>query len=232
MRRTSVAAAVLLAGMATAAPASTANWNTHVEVIDGAHVIGNPEAERKLVEFVSYTCPHCGTFARTGDEILKLAEVGPGKLRLEIRHFVRDPVDLSVALLTWCGDTAKFPLNHAAFMHRQETWLTKAGNTTQAQQQRWYTGAWPTRARAIASDLDFYSIMAGRGYERVEVDTCLADVNLAMQLSSNSERDAQAFNIPGTPSFVLDGELLSGVHTWQDLEPRLAEQKSSDSGTN
>lgn len=226
------ATALLLAATAVAAPAATTNWNRHVEIVDGAHVIGNPKAERKLVQFFSYTCPHCGDFARTGDEALKLALVGPGKMRVEFRHFVRDPVDLTVATLTWCGDKSKFLRNHAAFMHAQDAWLQKARTSTRAQQQRWYYGAWPTRARAIASDLDFYRIMESRGYERVAIDRCLSDTARAQALSENSERDAEKFNIPGTPSFVLNGKLLAGVHTWQALEPRLTQPESSSTGTN
>lgn len=213
-----VAAGLLASGAALAA---TANWNTRVVRADGAHVIGNPKATRVLTEFVSYTCPHCGDFARTGDEALKLAHVGPGKIRLEIRHIVRDPVDLTVAMLTWCGDPARFPQNHAAFMHAQPRWLSLARSTTPAQRQRWASGELPARTRAIASDLDFYPIMEGRGYSRVAIDKCLADSARATALADNTERDGKRFNVSGTPSFALDGKLLPGVHDWPTLEARL-----------
>ncbi len=205
-----------------ASMAVASNWNLVVERVDGRHVIGKPGAGTVLTEFVSYTCPHCGTFARSGDEALKLAYVGPGKLRLEIRHIVRDPVDLTAALLTWCGDKDKFLRNHAAFMHAQPKWLETARRTTPAQQQRWAAGPWPARFRAIASDLDFYDIMERRGYRRTEVDRCLADTALAETLAGNSGRDADTFMVPGTPSFALDGELLAGVHTWPALQEALS----------
>ena len=213
-----IAAAVLLAGTATVSAQSSSNWNTHVERADGAHIIGNPQAEKVLTEFFSYTCPHCGTYARTGGEALKLAYVGPGRVRLEYRHYVRDPVDLTAAMLTWCGDKAKFPRNHAAFMHAQPQWLDKAGKTSVAQRQRWTSGPLPARFRAIAADLDFYAIMEGRGYGRTEIDRCLADTARANRLAENSQRDAAKYNVAGTPSFALDGTLLAGVHTWPVLE--------------
>lgn len=201
--------------------ATSSNWNTQVVRADGAHVIGNPKATRVLTEFVSYTCPHCGDFARTGDEALKLAYVGPGKLRLEIRHIVRDPVDLTVATLAWCGDPKKFPQNHAAFMHAQPRWLSLARSTTPAQRQRWAAGDLPSRMRAVASDLDFYQIMEGRRYERSEIDRCLADTDRAKTLADNSARDGDRFNVAGTPSFALDGTLLPDVHDWPALEKHL-----------
>jgi hypothetical protein len=35
--------------------------------------------------------------------------------------------------------------------------------------------------------------------------------------------DAERYGITGTPSFVLDGELLEGTHDWSALEPQLAD---------
>ena len=67
------AAASVLAVGATAqdtknlAPEKKAVWSNSIMATDGGHRIGNPEAEVKLVEFMSYTCSHCANFARTGD---------------------------------------------------------------------------------------------------------------------------------------------------------------------
>lgn len=216
-----LAAGALAAMAGVGVGAASSNWNTHVVRADGAHVIGNPKATRVLTEFVSYTCPHCGDFARTGDEALKLAHVGPGNLRLEIRHIVRDPVDLTVAMMTWCGDPKKFPQNHAAFMHSQPRWLSLARSTTPAQRQRWSSGDIPARMRAVASDLDFYKIMEGRGYSRTDIDKCLANTELTNALAANSTRDAERYNVAGTPSFALDGKLLPEVHDWPTLEKHL-----------
>lgn len=201
--------------------AAKRDWNGTVVRADGAHAIGNPAAPNTLTEFVSYTCPHCGDFARTGDEALKIAYISPGKLRLEIRHIVRDPVDLTAALLTWCGEPAKFPRNHAAIMHAQPRWLSVAQSATAAQRNRWSTGDLPSRTRAIASDLGFYAIMEPRGYSRAALDRCLADTAMAKRLADNSQRDATRFDVAGTPSFALDGKLMPGVHSWDDLQRRL-----------
>ena len=217
---TVVMAGLLMTGAGLAVAASS-NWNTTVIRADGAHMIGNPKAKRVLTEFVSYTCPHCGDFARTGDEALKLAHVGPGTMRLEIRHIVRDPVDLTAAMLAWCGTPAKFPQTHAAFMHAQPRWLSVARSTTRAQRQRWSSGDLASRNRAIASDLGFYALVEPRGIDRAAADRCLADTALAKALAENSARDGDRFNVAGTPSFMLDGKLLPNVHSWPALEQAL-----------
>jgi protein-disulfide isomerase len=85
------------------------NWNAAVVVTpDSAHRIGNPEAKVKLVEYVSYTCPHCAEFTREADDRIKLGYVMAGTVSLEVRHLIRDPVDLTVVMLVNCGPPAKF----------------------------------------------------------------------------------------------------------------------------
>ena len=147
------------------------DWNqTVVRTPAPSHVIGNPAAGVKLTKWISYTCPGCARFEVQSDAALKLQYIRSGKLSVEVRHFVRDPVDLTVALLTNCGPKEKFPLNHSAFIRSQSVWLNTMARATPAQQQRWSTGDLPSRARAIATDLRFYQIMATRGYDRPTVD--------------------------------------------------------------
>lgn len=198
------------------------NWAGMVKATEGGHLFGNPAAKTKLVEFMSYTCSHCAQFARQGDGALKLSYIPTGRISYEIRHFIRDPVDLTAALLTHCGDTRKFGGNHEAIMYRYDEWIEKARNTTQAQRSRWQFGSHSARLQAIASDLDFYDIMETRGYSRAQVDKCLADEVKANAIAETSAADIQKYGLTGTPSFVLDGKLLDGTHNWPMLEKRLA----------
>lgn len=200
---------------------ATTNWGTTVEARDSGHVLGNPEAGNKLVEYMSYTCSHCAEFARTGDTMIKLLVVPRGKVSFEIRHMLRDPIDLTATLLTHCGDSDNFLRNHQAIISRQGEWLGKARATSQAQRTRWNFGTNIARRRAIASDLGFYDIMEDRGYSRPQIDRCLADEVKANRLAETTERDVVALGLQGTPSFVLDGKLLDGVHNWDALKPVL-----------
>lgn len=211
----------LTAATLTMAAGPATNWNALVtRTAVPSHVIGNPAAKVKLATWVSYTCPHCAQFEVQADAALKLQYIRSGKVSVEIRHFVRDPVDLTVAMLTNCGPKEKFSLNHSAFMRSQSVWLNTMSRSTPAQQQRWSTGDLPVRARAIASDLRFYQIMATRGYDRIAVDRCLADTALAKRLADGTEEGSK-LGISGTPSFTIDGQLLLGTHDWGLLEPQL-----------
>lgn len=197
------------------------NWNNRVVLTPaGTHLVGNPAAPVKLVEYVSYTCSHCAHFEVEGEGPMHLAYVVPGKLSVEVRNFVRDPVDLTVAMLTNCGPVAKFPLNHAAFMRGQANWIGPMGSASDAQRARWTTGSDLARRRAIANDFRFYDIMQSRGYDRPAVDRCLADDAMARKLAALTDQAAQS-GVNATPSFAINGLLLAGTHDWHVLEPQL-----------
>lgn len=214
MKSVWLAFAAMVSLSASAAVAAT-NWLITVDTRGGGHKIGNPAAKVKLTEFVSYTCPHCAHFQQEAGGAIDLY-VATGKVQLDVRHVVRDPVDLTAAMLANCGPTAKFPRNHKALMLSHDTWMATARRASAGQQARWTAGPGPARRRAIASDLKFYELMAARGYERVALDRCLSDEALARRLTDQTAADDAKWNIEGTPSFVVDGAML-GTLEWQTL---------------
>lgn len=222
-----LAGALLLGGATRPAPkplptSAARNWNaTVVRTPQDTHILGNPAATVKLVEYVSYTCPHCAHFEEEADAPLRLGFVARGKGSVEVRNFVRDPIDMTAALLAHCGPPAKFFLNHAALMRSQSVWIATMQNASPAQQQRWTTGPFANRTRAIASDFKFYQIMATRGYDRQSLDRCLANEGLAKRLAAATDAAVDKEGVSGTPSFMIDGVLLAGTHSWAALRPQL-----------
>ncbi|QZD92322.1 DsbA family protein [Qipengyuania xiapuensis] len=223
-----IAAASALAVGATAQDAPLpgseirGNWGATVTETDGGHLIGNPQAEGKLVEYMSYTCSHCATFARSGDGAIKMLYVPTGKVSYEIRHLIRDPIDLTAALAARCGDADKFFGNHEALILKHEEWMATARKATQAQQARWNFGTFPSRAQAIASDLGFYEIMERRGYSRSQLDVCLTDYDAAKAIADRSNADIARLQLRGTPTFLMSGNKLD-AHDWPSLQPYLDE---------
>ncbi len=214
--------ALLIAAAALTVGASPpVDWNRVVtRTPQQSTILGNPAAKLKLTTWVSYTCPHCAEFEREAEAGLKLKYIRSGKVSVEIRHLVRDPIDLTVAMLTNCGPKDRFALNHSAFMRGQASWIGTLARSSKAQQARWTTGALPVRTRAIASDFKFYQIMANRGYDRATVDRCLADAGMAQRLAEGTEAAAK-LGIDHTPSFALDGAILYGTGGWDLLQPQI-----------
>ena len=182
----------------------------------GSHVIGRVNAPVKLVEYVSYTCPHCAAFEKEGADTVLLMLVRPGKVTLEVRPFLRNIIDVAATLMVNCGAPSRFQGNHAAVMRNQEKWLVQPSD---AQVQRWNSGDLPTRLRAVASDMQLYPLLEARGYARADLDRCLANEAMVKAIAAENQA-ATAAGVNGTPSFLIDGK-LQDAHSWDGLKPLL-----------
>jgi protein-disulfide isomerase len=198
-----------------------ANWSTAIKRTERGHLVGNPAAEARLIEFVSYTCSHCAHFAMEGDPAIDMTLVVPGKLAVEVRPVIRNALDLTIALLVQCGDPSGFKERHKAFMYGQSEWLAKALNAPQSQQAVWARADKASRMNA-ASALGLAEMLVQRGQPRTEVNACIMDDEAAKRLIENGKADFAEFGINATPSFALDGKRLDKVHGWDTLYPVLA----------
>lgn len=204
------------------------NWLTTVEELDdGAHRMGDPEASLQLTEFVSYTCPHCATFERQSEGALKLMMVQTGEGAITVRHLIRDPIDLTMALLARCGTADRFFTNHTALMYAQDDIFATGRALTEPQIQLWQTPDHAQQRRYIARDLELYQILETRGYTRQELEACVSDNEEAELIFRQSNAAADAAGINSTPSFTLNGQTLAGVHSWAQLSNILQDAASS-----
>jgi protein-disulfide isomerase len=228
-----VAALVLAAGTASAQqglaqPGSTfvpkenpGNWAATIARTARGHLIGNPDAEAKLIEFISYTCPHCSDFAARGEPPLEIVLLQPGKITLEVRPVIRNGLDVTLSLLAMCGDPDGFKARHQLLMLNQAVWLGKARTAPASQQAIWERADKAGRMNA-ASALGLTAMLAQRGQSAAELDACVADDAAAKALRDNGNADEAEFGVHSTPSFALDGKLLIEVHDWISLYPVLS----------
>ena len=205
------------------------NWQTTIARTDRGHLIGDPKADTKLVEFISYTCPHCADFTARGEPPLEIVLLQPGKLTLEVRSFIRNGVDVAATLLAHCGDPAGFKGRHQALMLSQADWLGKARSAPESQRTAWLRGDKAGRMNA-ASALGLTMMLVNRGQSQSELDACVMNDAAAKQLLDNGRADFDELGVNSTPSFALDGKLLNEVHSWEDLYPVLSTKFSAAPG--
>lgn len=203
------------------------NW---VEVVskteDGGYVMGNPDAPIKVVEYASLTCPACASFSEQSYEPLTENYISQGLVSFEIRNFVRDPLDLSAALLARCnGEGPFFQLNERLFMNQNDMFET-IQTADQAQLQAL------TTQEALQSGQTFIGfaeasglieLVGGMGISDQQARQCLTDSAAIEELEEMRNRALNELNISGTPSFLINGELVSGVSSWAQLDARLQE---------
>ena len=231
-----VVAALILAVSAPAlaqsalAQSAPQDWNQTEANTGKGHRVGNPEAPVQLIEFVSYTCPHCAHYAEVSEGALRLGYVGEGKAAVEVRHVIRNQVDLAAALTTECGPEEKFFDRHRAMFLAYNTWIAKAQAATPAQQARWQSGTVGQQMQAIANDLDFYELMEPQGVGTAQLDRCLNDGVRAQAIMDMSAANKTEFDVPGTPSFAINGALLPDIYSWEALQPLIEQGASAPAG--
>lgn len=186
----------------------------------GAHVIGNPAAKVKLVEYFSYTCSHCGDFARDADAGLHQNYVAKGKVQVEYRNLVRDPIDITAALLARCGAASAFYGNHKAIFAAQQSWGPNLQKANEERQKAWSEGSIGDRAKAIAADSGLKALMKGRGYSEAQLDACLTSQSAIDALQAMSNQGRAVDKVTGTPSFFINGKAM-GSGNWATVKTNL-----------
>lgn len=209
----------LAAGIAMLSTAAAPAWLTTVSKTADGYRLGNPDAKVKLVAFESYTCPHCAHFEQEDTPKLKLVYIQNGQVSLEVRHFVRDPVDLTAAMLTQCVPQAKFFDVHRSIFLSYDKFAPVMSKATKAQRDRWYSpNDRAAGRRTIASDMGFYPIVAKYGLNRAAADKCLGNQAAAERIAAQTAAIDKKYPDLGTPSFIINGVMLGATHEWSMLK--------------
>ena len=217
----------LLAGIgsidATAAPR---DWNSVVtRTASGSYVIGNPRAKVRLVEYLSYTCPHCAEFLAESAPVLRGQMVRSGSTSIELRTATRDPLDLAAALLARCAGPAGLVGATDAMFAQQDVWESRGMRFQSVNGSRLNMYPQPARLRALADGAGLTDLMRGRGMTDATIDACFANDAELLAIAATSDRSWAAIHampaLPGqpngTPSFEVNGKPYAHIG-WAGLE--------------
>lgn len=211
-------AAAGLAALAVAAAAPAVDWTRHVtQTATGAFVLGNPAAKTRLVEYVSYTCPHCAHFTNEASAPLR-KYVASGGTSVEIRHAVRDPIDLAATLLARCTGPNHFFAAHERLFATQEQWFDRGAEYWQANGSAINAATQQTRLKMLAKGAGLPAIV---GLTESQANACLADSAQEKTVLAMTDEAWSKRSIPGTPYFLVNGVGANHTASWEELEPRL-----------
>ncbi len=218
-----LAIAAVVAGGATAQqakkPVAARDWSTHVvQAPSGAYLIGNPAAKVRLVEYLSYTCGHCAEFVAESKIPLKDGYVRRGSVRIEVRHAVRDPLDMAAALLARCAGPQDFSGATDAIFADQRSWDRIGSRWWRANETALQSRPELARLKAAAEASGLSPLMRARGMSQARIDQCFASPADLNRLTAMAEASWKV--IEGTPTFVINGKTGGGGH-WDTLEPLL-----------
>ncbi|APR51754.1 hypothetical protein CA223_08230 [Sphingomonas koreensis] len=220
-----IAAPLMLASAAAqqAKPARPAakvsDWRNHVvQTTSGAILTGNPAAKVKLVEYLSYTCPHCAHFVAESKAPLYDDLVRRGVVRVEFRHAVRDPLDMAAALLARCTGPKGFSGATQAIFAAQPSWFEQGRTWWQANAASIQAQPELARLKAAANGSGLSALMQKRGMSAAAIDRCFAAPADLDKVTAMTKTAWEA--IKGTPSFTVNGKATGGSD-WSTLQPEL-----------
>lgn len=203
-----------------AAPAGKSWSQTVTRTAEGGYVMGNPDASIKIIEFASLTCPHCAEFSKESHEEIKRDFIDTGRVSLEVRNFIRDPLDATAAAVVHCVPAERYyPLLENVFATQEELYAGVKGNEGAAEAAMKLPPAqrFPALAKALKVDQFFQS----RGISAEQLSACLGKVENITTLEKNTNAAIEKYQVQGTPTFLINGQIAEGVATWPLLRDRL-----------
>ena len=164
-------------------------------------VLGKPDAPITIIEYSSLTCPHCAKFHADTLPQIKKDWIDTGKAKLVVRDFVWDPLAQAAAMISHCSGDRYFAFLDTYF-HSQANWLHSD------------------------KPLDaMKSIARLGGMSGDQVDKCLQDRTLLSQILARKEDAEKSYGVDSTPTFIINGKVVSGDKDYADFNKILAAQK-------
>lgn len=160
--------------------------NSVETVEDGPHLKGNTEAELALIEFADFQCPAC---AQTYPVVTQLTDAYGDQFSLEFKHFPLRTIHPNAQLAAQASEAAAmqgtFWEMHNMLFENQSEW-----------------------AQSINPKKFFsqYAEAIGINVERFEYDLTSDEVKERVNEDAN---EAELLMLPGTPSFMLNGEQIT-----------------------
>jgi len=190
-------AMIALAAAATAA--MTPVMAEEVAAIEdpGDFSLGSPDAPVKIVEYASYTCPHCATFHKNVFKNLKAEYIDTGKVHFTLREVYFDRYALWAAMVARCGGDARYFGIHDMLFDKQQDWASAQDPMQVVQSLR--------------------TIGLSAGLDGATLDACLNDQATAEALVKRFEANMAADEVTGTPTVFVNGAKYSNM-SWTDMK--------------
>jgi protein-disulfide isomerase len=154
-------------------------------------VQGDPDATVTVIEYASFTCPHCAAFHEGPYKQLKADYIDTGKTKFIYREVYFDRPGLWASMVARCGGQDKF-FGIAELIYKGQSTWARAGEPA-----------------AIVDELRKIGRLAGLDNDTLE--SCLQDATQAQTLVAWYQENGERDEITSTPSFLINGTKHSNM---------------------
>lgn len=187
-----------LALIATPATAqeTTASTSSDISLVPDM-ILGQAEAPVTVVEYASFTCPHCANFHETVWDEFKKNYIDTGKVKFVYREVYFDKFGLWAAAVARCGGPEKYFGVSDMLYDGQKDWLASGEDA------------------GIADALRKIGVSAGMSAD--QVNACLSDNAKMQAMVTAYQTNAATDKVESTPTFLINGEAHTGSMPYADF---------------
>jgi len=161
--------------------------------------LGDPNAPITIIEYASMTCSHCAEFHNKTYPDLKKNHIDTGEVKFIFREFPLDKLAMATSMLARCVDNEiSMALIEILFKNR-DRWISENA----------------------LNELKNFSKQAG--LDSNEFDACLNNQQLLDDLIAGKEKAIEDYKINSTPSFIINGEVVSGNKPYSFFKSKIEE---------
>lgn len=205
-----------------AAPVARDWTQTVARTPEGGFRMGNPNAAVKVIEYLSFACPHCAEFHHEGGVALMQNYVRPGRVSVEYRNILINAADIPATVLARCaGGRAYFNMGHE-LMRTQGQWVGGLRTLNDAQRGQLRDQPPTVMAQRLSPMLGLDRIAARYGLTSAAQRACLGNQTNFNQLETISHQANEQYGVTGTPTFVINGRVITNTNSWSGIEPLLS----------
>jgi len=169
----------------------------------GERSIGSKSAKSTVVEFFSFTCPHCARFAQETMPEVKRNLIDTGQVRWVFSDYPNGPVATIAAMV------ARY-----APLERYEGFA----NALYATQRQW--GNYDIVPADATREL--WTVARTQGMSREVFDRATGDNALRDWIASRKDTDGRKYMIDYTPTFLIGGRKYAKLLSYEELRGALS----------
>lgn len=186
------------------APALAQSTDENAEILPD-RVLGDENAPVTIIEYASYTCPHCASFHENQFKELKAEYIDTGKVKFIHREVYFDQFGLRAGLLAQCGGDMRYYGISGMLYDQQKEWIGSGENDE------------------IIDNLVTLGKVAGLSEDEARACMEFEGNEMVDKLVNTFRHNAEADGINATPTLVIDGEKHSNM-AYPDLKEIIEEQ--------
>jgi protein-disulfide isomerase len=190
---------------ASAQSSSSSDMETSGPVITEM-LLGSKDAPITVIEYASFTCPHCARFHQEVYKPLKKNYIDTGKVKFVFREVFFDKYGMWASLVARCAGPDKFFGLTDMMLKTQSTWARGENDL------------------AIVGELRKIGRLAG--LDKDQLQSCLEDGDKLRALVGWYKENATRDKIKSTPSFMIDGEPYANM-SYEEFSKLLDEKLGS-----